>query len=66
MDGFLNKYGPFRLIKSSIVQMARSTQSLVVTVPILVKILKEHCEINPIKVERLTKMLDDQEAVLVE
>ena len=56
---------PLSLIKSSIVQMACSTHSLLATMPTLVKILKEHCEINPVEMERLVKMQDDKEVTLV-
>ena len=62
----MNEHGPFRLVKLSIVQMARSTQSLLSTMPSLVRILKEHRESNPAKMERLRKMLEDKEVELVE
>ena len=62
----MNEYGPLRLIKLLIIQMACSTQSLLATMPSLVQILKEHCEINSAKVERLTKQLEDKEVELVE
>ena len=45
--------------------MAYPTQSLLVTMPSLVQILKDHCEINPAKVGRLMKMLEDKELELV-
>ena len=63
---FLNEYGPLKFIKSSIVQMARSTQSLLTTMPTLVKILREYHDSNLVEVESLTKMLDDKEVTLVE
>ena len=65
-EGFLNEYGPFKLVKSSIVQMACSTQLLVATMLTLVKIMREHRDSNLAEVERLTKMLDENEVVLVE
>ena len=65
VEWFLNKYGPLRLIKSSTIQMAYSTQSLLAMMPMFVKILNEHHDINPTEVERLTKMLDDKEVALV-
>ena len=45
--------------------MARLTQSLLVTMPTLVKILKEHHDSNLAQVERMTKMLDEKEVALV-
>ena len=61
----MNEHGPLRLVKSSIVQMACSTQSLLATMPSLVRILKEHRESNPAEMERLRKMLEDKEVELV-
>ena len=46
--------------------MAHSTQSLLVTMPSSIQILKEHREINLTEVERLTKQLEDKEVELVE
>ena len=46
--------------------MACPTQSLLATMPTLVQILKEHHEINPTEMERLTKMLKDKDIKLVE
>ena len=66
VEAFLNAYGLLRLIKSSIVQMACSTQSLLTIMPSLVQILKEHREINLTEVERLTKQLEHKEVELVE
>ena len=66
MEAFLNEYDPLRLIKSLIMQMARLTHSLQVIMPSLVQILKEHCEINPVEVEWLMKMLEEKEVELVE
>ena len=66
VKGFMNEHSPIRLVKSSIVQMARSTQSLLVTMPSLVRILKEHRESNLVEMERLRKMLEDKEVELVE
>ena len=51
VEAFMNEHGPLRLIKSSIVQMACSTQSLLVTMPYLIRILKEHQESNPGEME---------------
>ena len=62
----MNEFGLLWLIKSSILQMARSMQSLLTTMPSLVQILKEHWESNPAKLERLTKQLEDKEVELVD
>ena len=62
----MNQHGPLRLVKSSIVQMARSTQSLLSTMPSFIRILKEHRESNLVEMERLRKMLEDKEVELVE
>ena len=41
--------------------MARSTQSLLLTIPSLARIMKEHRESNVVKMERLRKMLEEKE-----
>ena len=61
----MNEHGPLWLVKSSIIQMACSTQSLVSTIPSLAQIMKEHRESNPIEMERLQKMLEEKEVELV-
>ena len=61
----MNEYDPLWLIKYSIVQKACSTQSLLAMMATLVKILKEHREINLAEVERLMKMLEDKKVELV-
>ena len=61
----MNEDGPLRMVKSSIVQMACSTQSLLATMPSLVWILKEHRESNPAEMEKLRKMLKDKEVELI-
>ena len=40
--------------------------SILSTVPTLVQISKEHSKINPAKVDKLKKMVDDKEVALVE
>ena len=49
VKGFLIEYRPLRLIKSFIVQMARSTQLLLAIMPTLVKILRKHLIIIQLK-----------------
>ena len=46
--------------------MAHVTLSMLAALPSLTQIEKDHNEINPTKVERLRKMLDEKEVALVE
>ena len=65
-EDFMSAHGPLRLVKSSIVQMARSTQQLLSAVPSLARIVREHDASNPAETERLHKQLEEKEVELVD